>query len=240
MPKTDLTIIIPAYNEEKKIEKDVVEAFEFFNRQKISGEVIVSTDGVTDRTNDMVRSLQKKYKNLILISFKKRIGKGSAIKKAVTRAKGKFIMFADAGYCVPFKYINIGLNILRRGSDIALADRTDSKSRIRSKRSFHRQLGSKIFRSIIKDLLGIPKNINDTQCGFKLYKKNAAKKIFTELKTAGMMFDIEAILRAKKLGFKMVHFFVEWTPDKDSKFNPLYGSFRNLLELINIKFKLKL
>jgi dolichyl-phosphate beta-glucosyltransferase len=113
--KLDLSIIIPAYNEEKKIQKDIEEAALFFDTNKLNGEIIVSTDGVTDRTNEIVKQLQKKYKNLILLADIDKIGKGAAIKKGVNVAKGEIIMFADAGLCVPYDNAIRGMKLLKAG-----------------------------------------------------------------------------------------------------------------------------
>lgn len=238
--KYDLSLIIPAYNEEKKIEKDICQAFTYFKRKKIIGEVIVSTDGVTDNTNNIVSKLKKRFLGLKLIAKKEKIGKGSAIKKGVLAAQGKYIMFADAGFCVPFKFINQGIKKLEEGYDLALANRADEMSVLRNNQPFYRKIGSKVFGFLVKRFLGVPFYIKDTQCGFKFYKRDIAKKLFSNLRTSGMMFDLELILRAKKYKFKMAVFPVEWTNDLDTKFNPISGSLRNFKEIYAIKFILGL
>lgn len=235
-----LSIIIPAYNEEKKIERDVRELFSYLKKEKINGEVIVSTDGVTDRTNEIVKELQKKHPTLHLISHKNKIGKGMAIKKGVEKAHGKYIMFADAGYCVPFLYIKDGIKKLEEGNDCALASRAFKNSQIKKKQPLYRQIGSKIFGLVVRNVLGVPKHIKDTQCGFKIYKNNVAKNLFSNLQTKAIMFDIEVILRAKKNKYKMTSFPVEWKNDFDTKFNPITGSIVNFKDLYKMKVKYKL
>jgi len=234
--KTYLSIIIPAYNEEKKIKNDIIQAFNFLRKEKINGELIISTDGITDNTNKIVKNLQNKYKNLILLTEINKVGKGFAIKKGVSIATGKYIMFADAGYCVPFKFINDGLKLIRKGYDCVLASRIEQTSHIEQAQPLYRQIGSKIFGFTVRILMGIPKVVRDTQCGFKIYKKNVAKKLFNQLKTKGFMFDIELILRAKKLNYKINTFPVSWSNDFDTKFNPISGSMKNFKELFSIKF----
>ncbi len=199
MKKYYISLIIPAYNEERKIEKDIRKAFEYFKQSKINGEVIVSTDGITDNTNIVVSELKKIYPDLILISKKSKIGKGAAIKNGVKKANGKYIMFADAGYCVPFKFINSGINKINEGYDVALGNRSDKSTIIKKKQPLYRIVGSLVFGFLVKYALGVPIYIKDTQCGFKIYKKDIAKKLFNDLKTPGMMFDLEHILRAKKI-----------------------------------------
>lgn len=235
-----LSIIIPAYNEEKKIEKDIREAFNYFKKEKILGEVIVSTDGVIDNTNKIVRKLKNEFSDLKLLSRKEKIGKGAAIKRGVLEARGRYIMFADVGLCVPFKFIDVGIGKLESGYDLALGSRTDKLAIIKRKQPFYRVLGSRIFSLLVEHVLGVPSHIKDTQCGFKIYKANVGKKLFKDLVTKTMMFDLEHILRAKKNNFKIATFPVEWSNDPDTKFNPLSGGIKIISEVYNIKFKLKL
>lgn len=231
-----LSLIIPAYNEERKIKRDIVKAFEYFKQSKINGEVIVSTDGVTDNTNIVVDELKRIYPDLILISKKSKIGKGAAIKRGVKKAKGKYIMFADAGYCIPFKYIKDGIKKIEEGYDLALANREAKETIIKISQPFYRKIGSKIFGLIVKYFLGVPHHIKDTQCGFKIYKHNIAIILFKDLQTKGMMFDLELILKAKKGKFKIATFPVMWSNDPDTKFNPVTGSLENFKEIYRIKF----
>jgi glycosyltransferase involved in cell wall biosynthesis len=231
----NLSIIIPAYNEETKIKRDIAEAIQFLITSKQKGEIIVSTDGVTDKTNTIVKSLMKVYPNLLLLAEKNKIGKGAAIKKGVAAASGEIIMFADAGLCVPYRYALKGLALLEKGFDCAMGSRAEKGSRILRKQPLYRYIGSNIFKWIIHTILHIPHDIKDTQCGFKLYKKITAKKIFHDLQTEAMMFDIEVILRLVKNKNKIATFPVEWKNDEDTKFDPLTGSFKNIKELFLIK-----
>ncbi len=240
MKKYYLSIIIPAYNEEKKIERDIREAFNYFKKKKISGEVIVSTDGITDDTNKIVLNLENEFPDLILLTKKKKIGKGTAIKSGVSKARGKYIMFADAGYCVPFRLIDAGIKKIEEGYDLALGNRADKSAVIKYGQPLYRRIGSKVFGLIVKYVLGVPSHIKDTQCGFKIYKHDMAKKLFKDLESSTMMFDLEHILRAKKYGYKIAVFPVEWNNDPDTKFNPISGGIKSLKEIYNIKFRLKL
>lgn len=236
----DLSIIIPAYNEEKKIEKDIREAFDYCKKAKLKAEVIVSTDGVTDQTNNIVEKLRKEFKELKLLTEKEKIGKGAAIKKGVKIASGKYIMFADAGLCVPYKFIKAGIEKINEGFDVALASRASRKSIITKSQPLYRQIGSAVFGFIVRNMIGIPRDIKDTQCGFKIYKKAAAQKLFNDLRTDRFMFDIELILRAKKEKYKMIQFPVQWSNDADTKFNPMTGSITNAKDLLKMKFLYKL
>lgn len=236
----EISIIIPAYNEEKKIEKDISKIIFFLKKAKMNGEIIVSTDGVTDQTNNIVKKLQEEFKELKLLAEKEKIGKGAAIKKGVKIATGKYIMFADAGLCVPYKFIKDGIDKINEGFDAALASRASKKSIITKNQPAYRKIGSIAFGFLVRNVIGVPRNIKDTQCGFKIYKKNVAKKLFNDLRTEGFMFDIELILRAKKEKYKMAQFPVRWSNDTDTKFNPITGSIRNIKDLLKLKLIYKL
>lgn len=238
--KYNISLIIPAYNEEKKIEKDIREVYKFFRQEKITAEVIVSTDGVTDKTNLIVKKLQDEFSTLKLLDEKKRIGKGAAVKKGVKIAQGKYIIFADAGICVPFRFIKEGIKKIEAGSDCAFGTRAIKKSLITRPQPMYRRIGSYIFGIIVRRIIKVPDNIKDTQCGFKIYKHDVAKKLFEEQRIEGFMFDIEIILLAKKHNYKMSQFPVEWKNDDDTKFNPVTGSVRNFKDLYTIKVKYKL
>lgn len=236
----EISIIIPAYNEEKKIEKDIREVFAFLKKAKIKGEIIVSTDGVTDQTNNIVKNLQKEFKELRLLAKKEKIGKGAAIQKGVKIAAGKYIMFADAGLCVPYKFIKDGIDKIEEGYDGALASRAAQKSIITKAQPIYRKIGSIAFGFLVRNVIGVPRNIKDTQCGFKIYKKDIAKKLFNDLRTESFMFDIELILRAKKEKYNMTQFPVQWSNDIDTKFNPVTGSIRNIKDLLKLKLLYRL
>lgn len=235
-----VAIIIPAYNEEKKIAADIQQAMSFLKQHKIPGEVIVSTDGIKDKTNHIVRDLMKKYKNLQLITVRKKVGKGAAIKRGVQAAQSEIIMFADAGLCVPYEDAMKGLKILDEGYDCAIASRAMKESKILKKQPLYRKIGSTVFGFIVRGILGIPHHIKDTQCGFKLYTYDTAEEMYGQLQSKGMMFDIEILLRMKKARKKMKCFPVSWKNDDDTKFNPVSGSVENFVELIKMKLKMGL
>ena len=125
--------------------------------------------------------------------------------------------------------------LLEAGFDIALASRALNSSQIIKPQPFYRIVGAKVFKLLIKSFYGLPKNMNDTQCGFKLFKAKVAKDLFSALKSEKMMFDLEIILRAKKKKYKMAEFPVAWKNDQDSKLHLFFGTLHIIEELILIK-----
>jgi dolichyl-phosphate beta-glucosyltransferase len=234
----DLSIVIPAYNEEAKIEVDIHAAFEFIRRESLSGEVLVVDDGSPDETAARARKLTETYPNLRVLSYTPNRGKGHALRYGIARATGKNILFADAGLCVPYDVAKIALAMLdMRMCDVAIGSRR-MRGSVKLAQPLYRRIGSQVFGVIIHTLMGIPLYISDTQCGFKAYRREVARRLYSEAFTDGFMFDTEIILRALAEKFQILEFPVIWRNDPDTRFNPLRGSGRLLRELAAIRLGL--
>ena len=231
-----LSIVIPAYNEGKKISKDIEAVYEYFKENSINGELIIVDDGSKDKTYEITKSYTQKFPSLKVINYGKNRGKGYAIKTGILEAQGEYILFADSGICVPYKCANVGLDLLKSGYDIALGSRRtkDNKSKILVKQPLYRQIGSKAFKFLIQTFNVISKEVEDTQCGFKLFKKNVAHDIYKKCFTEKFMIDLEMLRIAKKKGYKISAFPVEWSNDPDTRYHAIIGSFENMLQIINI------
>ena len=144
-------------------------------------------------------------------------------------------MFADAGSCVPYDCALRGLELCRMGTDLAHGSRRTPDSITGKARPAHRRLGSKLFGLLVMSLMGLPRHIRDTQCGFKIYRGDRARRIYSETFTNGFMFDIEVIRRAKKRGMKISEFPVRWSNDPDTRYRAFRGTLANLMELFRIR-----
>lgn len=232
----DLSIVIPAYNEEKKIAKDIEAVFNYFKEYEINGELVVVDDGSHDKTLEIAKSYENKFPALKVISYGKNQGKGYAIKTGILEAKGDYILFADSGLCVPFKCANLGINPLKGGADIALGSRRtmDNKAKVIVSQPLYRRLGSKAFHFLIHLLGFVPKGVEDTQCGFKMFKKEVAHSIYKKCQVKGFMIDLEMLRIANKEKYKIAIFPVEWSNDPDTRYHAVIGSIQNLLQIIGI------
>ena len=231
-----LSIVIPAFNEEKKIHDDLTQIYDYFSKQDYIFEVIVVDDGSRDKTCELAKSFETRFQNLKCIHYAQNRGKGYALKEGILQAKGEFVLFADAGTCVPFQEVEKGLSLLLDGYDAAFGSRALAGSLVIRSQPLYRRLGAWMFGLVIRWFMGIDW-IKDTQCGFKIFRLQAAKKIFKKNRINGFMFDVETIWNARKMGFRTVEFPVIWKNDPDTKFNPLTGSVRNLIELVKIKWQ---
>jgi len=239
-PGLDLSIVIPAFKESGKIELDVRAAFSFLRDHGLSGEIIVVDDGSPDDTFAKASALREEIPILQVLRYPKNRGKGHALKYGITRTRGKRVLFADAGLCVPYEIASIGLTMIDLGMcDIAHGSRA-MRGSIRRAQPLHRRIGSRCYALLIHTAMGIPWYLSDTNCGFKLYRREAAHELFARSFTDGFMYDVEIVLRALAAGLTILEFPVLWSNDPDSRFDPRTGSFRLLRDLFIIRLKLAL
>jgi dolichyl-phosphate beta-glucosyltransferase len=232
-----LSIIIPAFNENKKIRQDILAASEFLTHHGITGEIIVVDDGSKDET------AQKASETIIPNNIEKKIihytpnhGKGYAVKKGIGASTGDYVMFADSGVCIEYNFALKGLKLIQENQcEIAHGSRKLRSSVIKIKQSPLRRLTSQIFRFFIFSFMGIPQHLTDTQCGFKIYKGTVAREIYKETQTNGFTFDIEVILRAVKKGFRIMEFPVIWFCDRDTRVFPILILGKVVKEFIRIR-----
>ncbi|MFC1732534.1 glycosyltransferase [candidate division KSB1 bacterium] len=233
----DVSVIIPVFNESEKIARDIHAAAEFLVKNGLPGEIIVVDDGSTDTTCETAKAVEISTEvSLNVIRYERHRGKGCAVRTGMLAAKGDYTVFADSGLCVPYDYALAGLKLIERGEcDIAHGSRKLKDSAILRRHPLHRQLIPKVFRQIFIRYLGVPAELSDTQCGFKIYRGDAARKLYRQCVTDGFLFDVEIIIRAGKRGYRIKEFPVEWTADLDSRLSVLRHSAGVLRELMAIK-----
>jgi len=234
----DLSIVIPAYKESAKVERDIAAASAFLEASDLRGEIILVDDGSPDDTAERAAELRTRFKNLTVLSYKPNRGKGHAVRYGVLRAGGRIIMFADAGLCVPYEIAKLGISMI----DMNMCDIANGSRRTRGSivvaQPLYRRVGSRAYKAFIHLFMGIPTYVSDTQCGFKLYRREIAHALFGPAFTDGFMFDTEIILRALRAKYRILEFPVLWSNDADTRYDPIKGTIRNLRELLKIRFGL--
>ncbi len=233
----DLSIVIPAYNEANKIARDIESADRFLSYQAIEGEIIIADDGSSDNTVDIARQTATQTANPVIIATDRgHHGKGFALRQGFSQTTGQFAAFADSGMCVPYEEILCGIEMIQSGQcDIAHGSRKIDRKRIARQQSFYRRVCSELFRSFVHKAMGIPSQLTDTQCGFKIYRGQIAREIYGACITDGFMIDIEVILRALKCGYTIKEFVIDWTCDPDSRVKPAHESLKIINELNKIR-----
>ena len=233
----DLSIVIPVFNEGRKIDKDIRMASQFLVMNNISGEIIISDDGSTDDTLNVPEKIFSKASVPVrIIDNKKHYGKGNAVRSGILEAMGEMVFFIDSGACVSYEDILPGINLIKDGnSEIVHGSRFLPGSFITRKKQWYRQVLSYLFRKFIHYCVKIPYDLTDTQCGLKVYKKDIGQELYRQCITKGFMFDIEIILRAKKAGYTIHEFPITWTADPDSRLSITGIFFSMISELKRIK-----
>ncbi len=225
LPK--ISIVIPAYNEEKRIESVVSNYIDYFDNQ----EIIIVCNGCIDNTVNIVEKYKSNYPQIKLLDFKQKIGKGRAIIEGFKIAQGNSIAFVDADESVKPKDMNRMFNAL---SDVdgVIASRKLKKSIIIMRQPLIRRIASKAFNLFIRVIFNL--NFKDTQCGAKIFKKDAVNNVLSELNTNGFEFDVELLWRLKKKGYKIIEYPITWTHSGESTFS-LLNAPKMFLSLIKVR-----
>jgi len=237
----DISIVIPALNEARKIRFDVEAAAGFIDKEKMKGEIIVVDDGSTDGTSEEAREASIPSSVFLrVITLEKNRGKGFAVKTGILASRGDVVLFADSGTCVPYTNALSQIEKIRAGDlDIAIASRRLKETVIKRNRSLQRRMLSWFFRQVALMLTGLPRRITDTQCGFKVYDGDIARELFKRCVTSGFMFELEVLLRALRRGYRIEEFPVEWTCDLDTRLKPADDAVGVLKELLKVRSLIK-
>lgn len=191
-----LSIIIPAFNEEETITNTLDSISVFLSNRDFDFEIIVVDDGSKDNTNELVR----KKTNIELITLDKNRGKGYAVRTGVFKSKKDFILFMDADHAVPINYILNFRDLIHR-YDIVIGSKYLGQN---EPYPFYRKFMGRVFSALKYIITGL--NIKDTQCGFKLFKKDVAQELFSVSQITGWCFDVEILLLAQKKGYRIREF----------------------------------
>ncbi|MBD3330470.1 glycosyltransferase [Candidatus Peregrinibacteria bacterium] len=233
----ELSVIIPAYNEENRIKNTLLAIEDYIKDNKINAEIIVVDDGSQDKTTQIVNNYRQKNNSIKSIKLEKNKGKGCAVKAGVEAGKGKYILFTDADNSTPIEEFEKLLTQLKsKNAKLAIGSRYLHDSNIKIKQPYYRILIGRIGNLLIRIFL--IDDIKDTQCGFKLFEHRVAKEIFSFQKIKRFGFDMEALVIAQNLDYKIIEVPVSWFNSAESRFRPIKDSLRTLRDLVYIKLNL--
>ena len=236
-----ISVILPIFNEEKRLKKAFRKIVNFSKKNKINlKEFIFVNDGSSDKSEEMIKKFikdNKKFKKVKFNYFKlqKNSGKGAALKLGVKKAKGEWILTSDIDFSVSLFEINKWLKkkYISSLNQVYFGSRSHHLSNVSSK--FYRKIIGNMLRFLINFILDI--KIQDTQCGFKLYEKNLAKKIFSKIKFVGFEHDIEIVMLLKKERLKIIELPVNWEHVNLSKVNLFTDSLKFFYKVFLIKLR---
>jgi glycosyltransferase involved in cell wall biosynthesis len=197
-----LSFVIPAYNQEKTIVKDIENLSKTLAGFGFDYEIIVVDDGSLDKTYQTLEELKLKTKNLKILGYEKNKGKGFAIKLGIKEATGDIIGFIDAGMDLDPTEISMMLNIMEwNNADIVIGSKLHPESKVNY--PFTRKVLSWGYRKLTHIMFGF--KVKDTQVGLKLFKKKVAKEVFEKIIVKRFAFDIEVLAVAQKLGYTKIY-----------------------------------
>jgi dolichyl-phosphate beta-glucosyltransferase len=236
---TKLSIVIPAYNEANNIQKGCLdEVWQYLKKVDYSWEVVLVDDKSTDSTLEKITAFAKRHPGF-KVSPQPHRGKGGTVIAGMLEASGEIVLFTDMDQATPLPEIEKFFPEFEKGSDIVIGVRSGRKGAplIRKIMAF----GFSMLRTIILNL-----NYKDTQCGFKAFKKEAAKEIFKKMKVyndktiskgaaVNAGFDLEVLYIARKLGYKVAQVPVAWNHKETEKVNPIKDSLYGLRDIIKVR-----
>jgi glycosyltransferase involved in cell wall biosynthesis len=211
-----ITIIIPVYNEERRISKSISRTLQFCAAQGWDFQIIIAEDGSTDNTMKIVRDFESSLSAtdiLFIVRSQQRLGKGASIKNALSLVQKEYVAYMDADLSAdPAEFRKLIENI--RDCDVVIGSRKLPGSLPPANRPITRALFSFFYSVLFRTLFGIP--VHDTQCGFKLFRRDAAEILFNDLRTSKFAFDSEIIVRAFMSGLRVKEVPIAWTHDTSS------------------------
>ena len=231
----DLSIIVPAYNEELRLEATVRAYLDHLRGAERSVELIVVDDGSTDGTSLLVERLTAAYPELRLIRLAENRGKGYAIRTGVVNARGRAILFADADGATPITELGRLEDALGQGTDIAIGSRAMHGDGVRVRTRLYRRVIGRAFHLLVETLA--VRGIQDTQCGFKLFRAPVGHDLFSRMRMDGFSFDVEVLMLAQRRRYTIAEVPVNWTHQPGSKVNLAVDSLRMALDLVVIRVR---
>jgi dolichyl-phosphate beta-glucosyltransferase len=223
----DITLILPAFNEARAIATTIGEAAQYFAGRNMTHEIIVAADG-DDGTREICRNIGVK-----VIGTPERLGKGKGVREAVALASGDIVGYADADNKVPI----VEFDKLRPYFDhypVVTGSRALERKLVERKQPLYRQIGSVGFHWFMQTVVGLP-GISDSQCGFKFFRRDVARDLFSRQRIDGYMFDVEILYLCRRLGYQVREVPIRWRDDADSRLELVAGNLRNVRDVFRIR-----
>ncbi len=231
----DLSVVIPAFNEQWRLPTTLIDVIDYCDLYAGVYEIVVVDDGSTDGTVQAVRKFEKIRPQVRLISYPRNHGKGYAVRTGVLNAKGAKILFADADGSTPIAELARLDNALRAGADVVIGSRAMVTRETRVITRWYRKYLGRIFNFFV-NVLVLP-GIADTQCGFKIFTRNAAEFLFRLQSCDGYSFDVEVLFIARRAGLKIQEVPVNWENAPGSKVNLVLDSLKMFRDILFFRWK---
>lgn len=226
-----LSVVIPAYNEQSRLPATLESVYQYLMTRGHTFEILVVDDGSHDNTGDLVQSFANEHPGVRLLSYQPNQGKGHAIRAGILSAKGDLVLIDDADGSSPIEEVARLERAITGGADIAIGSRAKPDETREVKALAYRKFIGNTFNMIVQLLLP---GIYDTQCGFKLFKIDVARDIFSVSQINGYGFDVEVLHIARIRGYQIAEVGINWHNVEGSKVNVLTDSPKMFIEVLRI------
>ena len=232
----NISVVIPAFNEERRLGDTLEEIREFMELNGYEYKVIVVDDGSTDDTVRVAGvSRLAKASRLELLSNERNRGKGYSVRKGLEQADGDLVLITAADLSTPIKDFHKLSGAVNEGFDVAIGSRSIPGSDVQVSQPFYRVRMGKVFNLFVRTF--VMGGLIDTQCGFKLIRKECLRDIVGHMRLEGFSYDVEMLYIARKKGYRVKEVPVTWRDSAGSKVDPLKDPVRMFSDLLNIKKK---
>jgi dolichyl-phosphate beta-glucosyltransferase len=226
----DLEVVIPAFNEERRLGRCLRETAEVLSGQPWSSRIVVVDNGSTDRTSELVDQAGGRVP--VRVIGCSRQGKGAAVRRGVLTSRARWVGYCDADSATPASLIAPAMEMLIAGHRIVVGSRYCVGGHLVVRQSLIRRLGSQGFRSLSRGMVG---DLSDTQCGFKFFDTVLARQLFTQSRLTGFAFDLELLALAHRANVPITELPVDWTEPGGSSLRSLKDGFRAYREMISLR-----
>lgn len=226
---------MPAYNEQDRIVPTLERLREYLSAQGYTWSVTVVSDGSKDETPNLVAAFCKGNPGFELIDSRPNRGKGYVVRRGMLEVEAELLLFSDADLAAPIEEVEKLLPAIEQGADVAIGSRPLKESNLEIRQPLYRELLGRAFNMAVQ-LLAI-KGIKDTQCGFKLFKRDVARDVFSRCKLDGFSFDFEALLIARDLGYKIAEVPIRWRHQEGSKVVLMRDGPRMIRDLVKLRLR---
>jgi dolichyl-phosphate beta-glucosyltransferase len=230
-----LSVVIPAFNEEGRIGPTLARLEAYLKSRPWTSEVIVVDDGSTDGTAAVAGESLRSSSAGRLIVLPKNLGKGAAVRRGVLEAGGRLVLFTDADLSTPIEEVEKLLPWIEQGFDIVIGSRALPGCDIQVRQKRLREWMGKTFNLLVR--LFVIRGIPDTQCGFKLFRSEAARDVFSRVRARGFGFDVEALYIARRLGLAVRQVPVIWCNSPESKVRLIGGSAGMVRDILLVRVR---
>lgn len=235
MKRPDLSIVIPVFNEERRVGATLREGLAYLKAARLSAELLVVDDGSSDgtvRSVELFRRRLGKERTLRVLKHGVNRGKGAAVQTGMLASRGTHALYMDADNSTPLSEYD-KLRPYLRDFDVVVGSRAVDRSQVEVRQPFYREAMGRIFNLIVQTL-AVP-GIADTQCGFKAFRGDCARLVFKRQTIERFGFDPEILFIARRLGYRLTEVQVRWINSPDSKVHVIRDSTRMLMELLTIR-----